>query len=103
MRQVFAVIWQSVLLFIAALVGFAVGMSVPSLRIYRELSHTETNIRTYDFDWLIAVLLVYVFLLLVGGLRKRLRGTAISATIALVVVVGIIILFTQLGVKNTGL
>lgn len=103
MRQVTAIILQSVLLFIAALLGFAVGISVPSLRVYRELSHTATNTRTYDFDWVIAVLLVYVLLLVIGVVRKRLRRTALTATIALMVVVAGIFLFTQLGIKNTGM
>ena len=103
MRQAFAVVWQSVLLLVAALAGFAVGISVPSLRVYRELSHTANNIRTYDFDWLIAVLLVYLLMLVIGAARKRLRSTATTATIALVIVVACIALFTQLGSKNTGI
>ena len=74
-----------------------------ALRVYREVSHTATNIRTYDFDWLIAVLLVYVLLLLIGALRKRLRSTALSATIAFILVVAGVLLFTQLGIKNTNI
>jgi hypothetical protein len=101
MRQVIAVLWQSVLLFLAALVGFGLGISVPALRVYRVLSHTASNTRTYDFDWLIAVLLVYVLLLVIGAARKRLRGTVATATIALVIVLSAVILFTQLGIKNT--
>ena len=103
MRQVIAVLWQSVLLFVAALVGFAIGISMPALRVSRELSHTATNIRTYDFDWLVAVLLVYVLLLVIGAARKRLRRTVVTATIALLIVTGGIVLFTQIGIKNTAL
>ena len=103
MKQLIAVVWQCVLLFVAALIGFAVGISVPALRVYRELSHTATNVRTYDFDWLIAVVLVYLMLLALGAARKRARGMALTATIALVIVIAGIALFTQLGIKNTGL
>lgn len=103
MRQVIAVVWQSVFLYLAALLGFAIGISVPALRVSREVSHTATNIRTYDFDWLIAVLLAYAFLLLIAAARKRLRDTAITATIAMAVVVAGIALFTHLGIKNSGI
>jgi hypothetical protein len=102
MKQMIAIIWQCVLLGFAALAGFIVGISEPSLRVYRVVSHTAFNIRTYDFDWLIAVLLVYVVLLMIAAARKRLRSTAATATIALVIVVAGIALFTQLGIKNTG-
>ena len=102
MRHAIAVVSQSVLLFLTAFVGFAVGISVPALRVSRVLSQTATNTRTYDFDWLIAVLLVYALLLMVGALRKRLRATALTATVALAIVVAALLLFTQLGIKDTG-
>ena len=103
MRQVIAVVWQSLVLFVAALVGFLVGISVPALRVYREVSHTATNVRTYDFDWLIAVFLMYLLLLAIGAATKRARSMAITATISLVIVIAGIALLTQLGIKNTGL
>ncbi len=103
MKHLIAIVWQSILLSFAAFVGFLVGISVPSLRVYRVISHTLTNIRTYDFDWLIAVLLVYFLLLLTAVIRKRLRITAATATIALIIVVVGVVLFTQLGIKNTNI
>jgi hypothetical protein len=103
MKHLIAIIWQTILLSFAAFFGFIVGISVPALRVYRVISHTATNIRTYDFDWLIAVLLVYVLLLLIAEIRKRLRITAATATIALIIVVAGIVLFTQLGIKNTSI
>lgn len=102
MKHVIAVVWQAVLLYLAALVGFAVGISVPALRVSRVVSQTATNVRTYDFDWLIAALLMYAVLLLIGAARRRVRGTAATASVALILVIGAIALFTQLGVKNTG-
>ena len=102
MKLLIAVVWQAIVLYVAALVGFAVGISIPALRISHELSRTATTVRTYDFDWLIAVLLVYGLLMLVGAARRRVRGTAISATIALAIVVAAVLLFTQLGIKNAG-
>jgi uncharacterized membrane protein (DUF2068 family) len=67
------------------------------------LSQTATTIRTYDFNWMIAVLLVYGVLLLIGALRKRWRGTLLSATLALVVVAAVLLLFTQIGIKETSI
>ncbi len=103
MKQAFAVVWQGVILYLAALVGFATGVAAPGLRVSRELSRTTTNLRTYDFDWLIAIALMYVLLLVVGTARKRLPSTALTATIALVLVVATVAIFTQLGIKNTAL
>lgn len=103
MKLLIAVVWQSIVLYLAALVGFAVGISVPALRVSRELSRTATNIRTYDFDWVFGVLLMYALLLLMGAARKRLRVTVASATIALLLVVAVVALFTQLGIKNTAM
>ncbi len=101
MKQVLSVVWQAVLLYVAAFAGFVAGVAVPALRVSRVVSHTATNVRTYDFDWLIAALLVYVVLLLIGAARGRLRSSWMTTTIALAVVIATISLFTQLGVKNT--
>ena len=95
-----SVLWKSILLFLAALAGFAAGVGVPALRVSRVLSQSATNVRSYDFDWLIAVLLVWAALALAGLLRRRTRET-VTATLALVVVASIVVLFTQLGVKDT--
>jgi hypothetical protein len=101
MRTALAVLGQVLLLFITAMCGFVAGVAVPALRVTRVTSHTALYTRTYDFDWLIAVLLVYAVLLLIGAARKRLRPCAISATIALVITIAVIVLFTQIGVKET--
>ncbi len=102
MKFVLSVVWKAVLLYLAALAGFVLGMAVPALRVYRVLSQSAANVRTYDFDWLIAVLLVWAVLLLVALLRKRPREAA-TATVALLIVLAIVTLGTQLGLKDTPL
>ncbi|AFL90119.1 hypothetical protein Terro_3911 [Terriglobus roseus DSM 18391] len=100
MRTALAVLGQTLLMFVAALGGFMVGAAVPALRISRVTAHTDLYTRTYDFDWLIAVLLVYAALIAYGIMRKRTKTCAISATIALVITVAIVVFFTQIGVKE---
>ena len=100
MKLVLAVVWQAILLFVAAFVGFVAGMTIPAIRLQRVLLETPTHTRTYDFNWIVAVVLVYALLLLIGVLRKRFRETLISATIALVIAAGTLALFTQIGIKD---
>ncbi len=102
MKQVLSVLWKAVLLYLAALGGFVIGVAKPGLRVSRVLSQTPTNVRMYDFDWLIAVLLVWAVLLVFALLRKRPRE-AVTASIALSVVLAIVTMFTQLGIMNTPL
>jgi hypothetical protein len=102
-KQALSVLWQAVVLFIAAWVGFVAGLAVPSLRITHEVSRTTTNIRTYDLDWIVAVVIVYLLLLGIGALRKRAKDTAITATIALVLVVALLAALTQIGIKDTAI
>jgi ABC-type uncharacterized transport system permease subunit len=103
MKHVIAVLWQTGLMIVAAFCGFVAGMIVPSIRVQRVLSQTATSIRTYDFNWIIAVLIVFVLLLLVGALLKRFREMAITATVALVITLAGLALFTQIGVKDVTL
>ena len=98
-----AVVWQAVVLYAAAFAGVLVGLAVPALRVSRMLSHTATTVRTYDFDWLIAVAVVYVLLLGVASLRGRVRQAGIPTTVALVLVLILVVMFTQLGVKEAAL
>lgn len=103
MKQILSVIWQAVVLYMAAFAGFVAGMTVPALRVSRVVSHTASTVRTYDYDWVIAVLLMYMVLLLIGVARRRIRQSWIATTIALVLTVAVVLLFTQLGVKETTL
>ena len=102
MKTTLSVFWKAAVLYAAALIGFAVGITVPALRVSRVMSRTAMYIRTYDFDWLIAVLLVWAILALTGLARRRSHETA-TATVALVLVIMIVTLFTQLGIKDTPL
>ena len=101
MKRVIAVLWQTGLMVVAAFAGFVAGMVVPSIRIQRVVSQTATSIRTYDYNWIIAVVIVFVLLLLLGAILKRFREMAITASIALVITLAGLALLTQIGVKET--
>lgn len=101
MKLILSVIWQAVVLYVAAFAGFIAGMTVPALRVSRVVSQTASTVRTYDYDWLIAVLLLYVVLLLLGVVRGRIRQSWVATTIALVLTLAVVLLLTQLGVKET--
>ena len=103
MKQVISVVWRAVVLYLAAFAGFVAGMAVPAVRVSRTLNQTATSVRTYDFDWLIAVLLVYALMLLISASRSRLRQSWPASTIALVLTIAAVLLFTQFGVKVTAL
>lgn len=103
MKQALATIGQTVLLLLVAVGAFVTGMFVPAVRLTHEMSRTATNLRTYDFDWLVAVALAYALLLLIGVLRRRIRTSWVASTAAFVLTVAIVLLFTQLGVKDTSL
>jgi hypothetical protein len=100
MKLVLAVVWQTIVLVIAAFGGFVAGMVMPAMRLQRVLISTPTHSRTYDYNWIVAVVVLYVVLLLIGVLRKRLRETVVSATIALVITLAGLALFTQIGIKD---
>lgn len=100
MKQVIAVVWQAAVLYAAAFAGFLVGLAVPSLRVSRVLSHTASMERTYDFDWLIAVALVYALLLGFSAARGRFRQGWIVTTVAFCLVLLVVLFFTQLGMKE---
>jgi hypothetical protein len=100
MKQAFAVLWQTIVLVIAAWSGFVAGMIVPSIRIQRVISQTAVSLKTYDYNWIVAVVIVYALLLLIGVLRKRLRATLITATAALILTLVLLALFTHIGVKE---
>ena len=89
------------MLFLAAFIGFAVGAMVPALRVSRVVHQTAAEMQTYDFNWLIAVLLVYAVLLLVATARKRFRPGALHATIALILSMAMVLLLTRFGIRNT--
>lgn len=103
MKQLISVLWQVIVLFAAALTGFVIGLLKPALRVTHVLSQTATNLRTYDFDWLIAAVLVYLLLLALHAARGRLRQGGLAATIALLLTIAGIVLLTHIGIQNTPL
>jgi hypothetical protein len=101
MKQALSVLGQTIVMFLAAVGGFVAGMTVPAIRVTRVISQTSTNIRTYDYDWIFAVVLLYILFLLIGILRKRIRTSWITSTVALALTIAIVLAFTQLGIKDT--
>jgi|GEM_PF-790459 len=103
MKHVIAVLWQTGLLIIAAFAGFIAGMLFPAIQIQHVMSQTMTHVRTYDFNWILAVLLVYVVLILIGAVTKQLRPMLITATVALVITIVGLVAFTQIGIKEVSI
>lgn len=103
MKNTIAILWQTGLMVIAAFAGFVAGMIAPAIRVQRILHQTATTIRTYDFNWIIAVVIVYVLLLTIGAARKRFRDTVLTATIALLITLAGLALFTQIGIKDVSI
>ena len=101
MKGAMIVLLETLLLLIAAVAGFFAGVLRPSLQLARVVSQTASSVRTYDFDWLVAVLTVYVLLLLPAAAGKRIRTGWIAPTIALLLTLLIVLVFTRLGFKDT--
>ena len=59
--------------------------------------------RQYEFDWLLCDGILYLVLLLVGLVARRIRTSWISTTVAFVLTVLVIALFTKIGYKDANL
>lgn len=102
MRIALSTLGQTLLLLLSGFAGFLAGVAVPALRLPYEVARTASYVRTFDFDWVVAVLLVYA-LLLFSAARHRARTGWLPSTLALVLTLAILLLFTRLGFKETPL
>ncbi len=85
MKHVLSALAQTILLLIVG----AVVMLWHPLGLSHMLWQTATQRRTFEADWLIAVFVVYLVIVLIEALRKRLRGGLAPATVALVLAIAL--------------
>jgi len=80
MKKVVSIVLQTVLL----LVADAVGFFLQPFHLKQVLISSPTMTRTFVWDGILLMLAVYVLLVLIAAIRKRLPSSAINSTIALV-------------------
>jgi hypothetical protein len=85
MKHVLSALGQTILLL---LVGAAVMLWHP-LGLSHVLWQSATQRRTFEADWLVAVVGVYLVIVLIEALRKRLRGGLAPATLALALAIAL--------------
>jgi len=69
--------------FVLFFVTFAAGSFAPPFHIQRVLSVTPEGTRVFLWDGVVLMLALYILILLIEALRRRLRGAAPWTTIAL--------------------
>lgn len=102
MKRALSVLGQTILLLLAAVVFGIVlpGTHHSPFHVVRVLSSQGFQRRQYEFDWLIGVGLVYLLLLLIGVLTKRIRRSWRTSTFALAITLLVVLLFTKIGFKE---
>lgn len=99
MKRALSIAGQTVLLLLTAVAGM---LSHP-FHLVRVLSQQGYLRRQYEFDWLLSVGLAYLLFLLAGLITRRIRTSWVGTTAALVITVGIVVLFTKIGYKDMNL
>ena len=99
MKRALAVLGQIVLFFLTALAG----MLWRPFHVTHVIAQEGYTRRQYEFDWLLCDGILYLVLLLVGLVARRIRTSWISTTVAFVLTVLVIALFTKIGYKDANL
>ncbi len=99
MKRVFAVLGQIILFFITALAG----MLWRPFHMTHVIAQEGYTRRQYEFDWLLCDGILYLVLLLIGLIARRIRTSWISTTVAFVLTALVIALFTKIGYKDANL
>ena len=99
MKRVLAVLGQMILFFITALAG----MLWRPFHITHVIGQQGYTRRQYEFDWLLCDGVLFLILLLIGVVARRIRTSWISTTVAFVLTVLVIVLFTKIGYKDVNL
>ena len=99
MSRVLSVLGQIALFLLTAVAG----MLLRPFHVTHVLSQGGFIRRQYEFDWLISVGIVYALCLVIGLLTKRIRTSWISTTIAFVLTLLVLLLFTRIGYKDANL
>ncbi|GAA3754588.1 hypothetical protein [Terriglobus aquaticus] len=99
MKRVLSILGQSVLFFLTAIAG----MLWRPFHVTHVIAQQGYTRRQYEFDWLLCDGILYLLLLLVSLLARRIRTGWISTTVAFVLTVVVIALFTKIGYKDANL
>ena len=99
MKRAVAVLGQSILFFLVAVVG----MLWRPLHVTHVIAQQGYTRRQYEFDWLLCDGVLCLLLLLIGLIARRIRSGWISTTVAFVLTVLVIVLFTRIGYKDADL
>ena len=99
MKRVLAVVGQMVLFFLTA-IG---GMLWRPFHLTHIIAQEGYTRRHYEFDWLLCDGILLLVLLLTGVVTRRIRTAWISTTVAFVLTVLVIAVFTKIGYKDANL
>ena len=104
MKRALLIALQTVLLLITAVVFGVVlpGLHRSPFHVVHVLSQQGFLRRQYEFDWLIAVVLGYLLLVLIGLVTRRIRTSWVGSTIALVLTI-LIGMLLKFGFKEVNL
>lgn len=99
MKRALATIAQMILFFTTAIAG----MLWRPFHVTHVIAQQGYTRRQYEFDWLLCDSVLYLVLLLISLVARRIRTGWISTTVAFVVTVLIIAVFTKIGYKDADL
>ena len=99
MKRALAVLGQMVLFFITAIAG----MFWRPFHVTHVIAQQGYTRRQYEFDWLLCDGILFLVLLLIGLVARRIRTTWIGTAVAFVLTVLVIVLFTKIGYKDADL
>ena len=98
-KRALIIIGQTFLLLLTAVAG----MLFHPFHLVHVLSQQGYMRRQYEFDWLLSVGLAYVLLLVVGIVAGRIRTSWVGSTVAFVLTLAIIVVFTRIGYRDVNL
>ena len=99
MKRALSILGQAVLFFLTALAG----MLWRPFHVTHVIAQQGYTRRQYEFDWLLCDGILYLVLLLIWLIARRIRTGWISTTVAFVLTVLVIALFTKIGYKDADL
>ena len=99
MKRALAILGQIILLYGTAIAG----MLLRPFHVTHVIAQQGYTRRQYEFDWLLCDGILLLVLLLIGVIARRIRSSWINTTIAFVLTVVAIVLFTKIGYKDANL
>lgn len=99
MKRALSILGQAILFYLTALVG----MLWRPFHVTHVIMQQGYTRRQYEFDWLLCDGILYLALLLVWLITRRIRTAWIGTTIAFVLTLLVIALFTKIGYKDANL